>query len=246
MASVWAIGDIHGECEKLEALLAALPRAENDFTVYLGDYIDRGPDSAGAVRRVLAEYDANPERTILLWGNHEDMAAGRYSLDRPSTFEYDLFDWYRNGGIQAMKSFGYGDYDLFQADCPPELIRLMELLKLYWQAPADLFPDLAHCIWVHAGVLPDLPVEEQGGDTLLWVRDEFLHFPDKLGRLIIHGHTPMRKVRVTVDKIGIDTGAVFGGVLTALQLPERLVYQADEEGNVTSYDLDNPPADQPE
>ncbi|GAB4457852.1 MAG: metallophosphoesterase family protein [Armatimonadaceae bacterium] len=243
MASVWAIGDIHGECAKLEALLANLPREEDDITVYLGDYIDRGPDSAGVVRRVLADYDAAPGRTVLLWGNHEDMAAGRYGLSRPSSFEYDIFDWYRNGGIQAMKSWGHGDYDLFQADIPEELKRLVRMLKPYWTAPEDRFPKLKNCVWVHAGVLPDTPTEELSGDILLWVRDEFLHHPDELGRLVIHGHTPVRKVRVTSDKIGIDTGAVFGGMLTALQMPERRIYQADEDGKVTSEALPEPEDD---
>jgi serine/threonine protein phosphatase 1 len=239
MASVWAIGDVHGELGKLETLLAKLDklRAADDFTVYLGDYIDRGPDSAGVVRRVLQEYDAAPERTILLWGNHEDMAAGRYSVPRPSSFEYDPFDWYRNGGIDAMKSWGFGIPDLFQAECPEDLQRLFPLLKTYWVAPTDKFPELSHCVWVHAGVRANIPVEEETGDTLLWVREEFLYFDDMLGRLIIHGHTPVRDVKPKKDKLGIDTGAVFGGRLTALQMPERRIFQTDEKGTVIDYVL---------
>lgn len=237
MASVWAIGDVHGEAGKLNKLLDALPRGPEDYTVFLGDYIDRGQDSAGAVRRALAEYDAAPERTILLWGNHEDMAAAHYSFKRPSSFEYDPFDWYRNGGIEAMKSFGYDIPDLFRADCPPEFARLFGVLQTYWKAPEEVFPDLAHCLWVHAGVLPDKPVEELTGDTLLWIRQDFLYYPDRLGRLVIHGHTPVRAPRVEPDKIGIDTGAVFGGPLTALQMPERVIYQTKEGGGVESGPL---------
>jgi len=80
MPSVWAIGDIHGEAGMLNTLLNALPRAEGDYTVFIGDYIDRGEDSAGAVARVLAEYDRAPDHTILLWGNHEDMAASHFGV----------------------------------------------------------------------------------------------------------------------------------------------------------------------
>lgn len=232
-ASVWAIGDIHGQSGMLNALLEALPRTENDTTVFLGDYIDRGPDSAAVVRRVLEEYDRAPDRTILLWGNHEDLAAANWQMPRPSTFTYDAYDWYRNGGTQAMESFGLKTPEMFGADCPPDLERLLGLLKTFWRPPLAAFPNLAHVIWVHAGVLPGRKPENLDGDTLLWVRDEFLNHYDPSGRLVIHGHTPFHEVRVQRDKIGIDTGAVFGGKLTALQLPQGVLYQADAAGNVT-------------
>jgi serine/threonine protein phosphatase 1 len=239
MGSIWAIGDLHGEIGRLTALLKALPRRPEDTTVFIGDYIDRGPDSASVIERVLAEYDAAPERTILLWGNHEDMAAERYGFPRPSTFAYDPFDWYRNGGVQAMASFGYepNSRELFAAPCPDSLGRLFSLLRTFWRPPADTFPGLDHLIYVHAGVLPGEQPEEASGDTLLWVREEFLNAYDDSGRLVVHGHTPFREVRVQPDKIGIDTGAAYGGVLTALQMPERVVYQADPAGHVRSFEL---------
>jgi serine/threonine protein phosphatase 1 len=239
MGSIWAIGDLHGEIGRLTALLQALPRQADDVTVFIGDYIDRGPDSAGVIQRVLAEYDAAPERTILLWGNHEDMAAERYGFSRPSTFAYDPFDWYRNGGIQAMASFGYApnSRELFAAPCPASLGRLFGLLRTFWRPPVENFPDLSHVIYVHAGILPGEQPEESGGDTLLWVREEFLNAYDDSGRLVVHGHTPFREVRMQPDKIGIDTGAAYGGLLTALQMPERMVYQADAEGCVRSLEL---------
>jgi len=224
----------------MTALLKALPRGADDVTVFIGDYIDRGPDSAGVIRRVLEEYDAAPDRTILLWGNHEDMAAERYGFPRPSSFNYDPFDWYRNGGDKAMASFGYepNTRELFAAPCPEPLQRLFGLLQTFWHPPADRFPTLGHVIYVHAGILPGKQPEESSGDTLLWVREEFLDAYDDSGRLVIHGHTPFRGVRVQPDKIGIDTGAAYGGLLTALQMPERRVYQANADGKVASFDLD--------
>lgn len=232
MASVWAIGDVHGESGMLDALLDALPRQTGDVTVFLGDYIDRGPDSAAVVRRVLAEYDAAPHKTVLLWGNHEDMAASHFRLEAPSHFEYDPYDWFHNGGIQAMESYGYRKPELFVVPCPPDLERLFRLLQPFWRPPQATFPDLAHVIYVHAGVLPNQEPEDATGEILLWIRDDFLHVHDLSGRFVVHGHTPVTRVRVLPDKIGIDTGAVFGGVLTALQLPERRLFQADHKGHV--------------
>jgi serine/threonine protein phosphatase 1 len=239
MASIWAIGDLHGEIGRLTALLQALPRESADTTVFIGDYIDRGPDSAGVVDRILAEYNAAPERTILLWGNHEDMAAEHFGFPRPSSFAYDPYDWYRNGGVQAMASYDYepNSRELLAAPCPESLARLFGLLRLFWRPAIGEFPDLAHVIYVHAGVLPGEQPEESNGDTLLWVREDFLNAYDGSGRLVVHGHTPFREVRVQPDKIGIDTGAAYGGLLTALQMPERIVYQADAKGQVRSFEL---------
>lgn len=237
MASVWAIGDIHGQIGHLTALLDALPRQPGDITLFIGDYIDRGPDSAGVVRRVLAEYDAAPDDTILLWGNHEDMAAARFGIEAPSKLEYDPYDWYRNGGIEAMQSFGYQQPELFAAPCPEDLLRLFSLLKVFWRPPVDRFPELSECIYVHAGVLPGITPERSSGEVMLWVREDFLDYTDASGRLVIHGHTPFRSVRVMTDKIGIDTGAAYGGLLTCLQLPERRIYQSDGTDYVDSVFL---------
>ncbi len=237
---MWAVGDVHGEMTHLSALLSALPRKAQDMTVFLGDYIDRGPDSAGVVRRVLQEWDAAPERTVLLWGNHEDMAATHFGFAAPSGFVYDPKDWFNNGGTEAMVSYGCAPHEVATAPCPPDLARLFGLLQPFWRVPDGAFPELSHGIWVHAGLLPGQKPEEAHGETLLWVRDDFLNVTDPSGRLVIHGHTPFRSVRVLPDKIGIDTGAVFGGVLTALQLPQRRVFQANSRGRVISFDL--PPA----
>lgn len=237
MPSVWAIGDIHGKLGMLEKLLEALPRGEKDYTVFIGDYIDRGEDSAGVVQRVLSEYDAKPDQTILLWGNHEDMAASYYGIPAPSNYNYDPFDWFGNGGIAALESFGLEKPDLFTAPCPEDLRRLFSLLKTYWKAPQYRFPDIVEYVWVHAGLKKGQLPEEAGGDVLLWIREEFLDSYDASGRVVIHGHTPMKEVIRMPDKIGIDTGAVYGGSLSALQLPENVVYQVDQEGKVTQFPL---------
>ena len=233
MPSLYAIGDIHGQRGQLDALLAALPRESGDFTVFLGDYIDRGADSRGVVRRILAEYDAAPDRTILLWGNHEDMAAGNYGFYAPSLLAYDPFDWLRNGGLTALQSWGLAPPEAFRADCPDELARLFPLLRTFYRGSDSGIAGLETFLFVHAGILPEQEPEDTPGETLLWVREAFLDsFDPYVRRIVVHGHTPFPVVRAHPDKIGIDTGAVRGGPLTALRLPERTLYQAEEDGSV--------------
>lgn len=245
MASVWAIGDIHGEAPTLDILLNALPREAGDWTVFLGDYIDRGPDSAKVVRTALAEYDAAPDHTVLLWGNHEDMAASHFLFEAPSHYIYDSYDWFRNGGTIALESFGLSTPDLFIAPCPEELDHLFLLLRTFFRGRETKIPGLEPYIFVHAGILPGREPEDSKGETLVWVREEFLNSFDPSGRIVVHGHTPREEVVVQPDKIGIDTGAVYGGLLTALQLPERRVYQVDGEGNVSISDLPTFPVSPP-
>ncbi len=226
MASVWAIGDIHGMGARLTTLLAALPRGPEDITVFLGDAIDRGPDSRAVVNRLLAEYDAAPERTVLLWGNHEDMAAAYLTDTHPCQIAYDDFDWFRNGGIETMRSWERDPPACFKRECPGDLARYFSLLKTYWKAPTERFPELAHCVWVHAGTERGKPVEETHPDILLWTRTDFLDNPDLSGRITIHGHTPTAEPEDDYFRIGIDTGACRSGPLTALQMPERHIWQA--------------------
>jgi serine/threonine protein phosphatase 1 len=171
---------------------------------------------------------------VLLWGNHEDLAAQHFGVAAPSGLEYDPYDWFRNGGVQAMKSWDHAAPDLFQVPCPDDLARLFGLLKTFWRSDD---PALAPYIWVHAGVPPGLTPEETPGELLVWIREEFLNLIDRSGRVVVHGHTPVREVRVRPDKIGIDTGAAYGGPLTALQLPERRVFQVGDGARVTSFDL---------
>ncbi|WP_309716767.1 metallophosphoesterase [Armatimonas sp.] len=237
MASVWAIGDIHGMGARLETLLAALPRGPEDVTVFLGDAIDRGPDSRGVVNRLLAEHDAAPDRTVLLWGNHEDMAAAYLTGKHPCRIVYDDFDWFRNGGIETMKSWERDPPECFKRECPDDLARYFSLLQTYWKAPIERFPELAHCVWVHAGTTPGKPVEDTHPDTLLWTRWDFLDNPDLSGRITIHGHTPTAEPEDDYFRIGIDTGACRSGPLTALQIPERHIWQALPGQTVRNFRL---------
>ena len=237
MASVWAIGDIHGEYPRLDALLNALPRAEDDVTVFLGDYIDRGWQTAEVVRRVLDEQDRAPDRTVLLWGNHEDMAAHNFGLPYPTGIDYDSMAWFHNGGVETMATYGWAMTEMIGAPCPSDLAELFARLQTFYRLPADRFPALQHVVFVHAGIEPGHRPEDEPAETLLWIREGFLDKRDLSGRMVIHGHTPVKSIQAQSDKIGIDTGAAYSGPLTALQLPERRVYQADGSGKVRDFSL---------
>ena len=242
MPSVYAIGDIHGEYAKLHALLRFLPRTGDDYTVFLGDYIDRGADSAKVVLRVLTEIADAPTRTVALWGNHEDMAAFNFGVPYPSAIRYDPWDWFRNGGTATMASWRIHPPETFNAVCPTELAQLFPHLKRFYKGSDTGIAGMEAYLFVHAGILPGQEPETTDGETLLWVRDEFLNSYNPSGRIVVHGHTPYASVRVHPDKIGIDTAAVRGGVLTCLRLPERVLYQADDNGLVTVSDLSEFPS----
>jgi serine/threonine protein phosphatase 1 len=229
--TTWVIGDIHGMHESLLWLLGELPRDSNDVTVFLGDYLDRGPDVAGVVETVLREYDAAPDRTALLWGNHEDMAASHFHHpSAPRTYEYDPYDWFRNGGLETLASYGLLPPECFTADCPEELERLFSLLIPYYHSPNN------GIVCVHAGLSPLEAPQNATYETLLWSRENN-NRTQPPGRWVIHGHTPVVDVEVGEGVICIDTGCFRGGPLTALGFSSDIkaplmIFQAFEDGIV--------------
>jgi serine/threonine protein phosphatase 1 len=223
MGSIWAIGDVHGQAAMLERLLDALPRQSGDTTVFLGDYIDRGPDSARVIELALGQPDA-----VLLWGNHEDMAAFALGEPWPSLLDYDPYDWYRNGGWDTCASLNLSREDALSKKCPPLLLRLFERLELFFQDP------LTGAVFVHAGVPPGVAPEDCDAEALLWDREN-LNRHDPSGRFFLCGHTPQLSGSPLVrpDKLCLDTGAAYGGPLSALRWPERELYRSFPDGRLT-------------
>ena len=181
-----AVGDIHGEIDKLNELLLQLEPQKDDTLVFLGDYIDRGKHSKEVVERLIGL--SKETNCIFLKGNHEQML-----LKIPETkSENDVNFWMVNGGAETFDSYGNFE-DIFKLHGG-----FFSQLKLYHLTDKYLF--------VHAGIRPDKRLEEQDEENFLWIRDNFINKKHNLKQKIIFGHTAFYKPYVEEDKIGIDTG----------------------------------------
>jgi serine/threonine protein phosphatase 1 len=223
---LYAFGDIHGEAEKLDELLAMTPLQPDDRLVFLGDYIDRGPDSRGVIDRLIAL--SQRHACIFLLGNHESMLLDFLGWTDHAYFGGDAF--LLNGGDRTLEGYGY--FELANAD--RERFRLPKshedfLLGLH----------LAHTegdyLFVHAGLSQDqlrsgdltYALRKSRPEDLLWNRTSG-ELPHDLGITMVYGHTPNEDLDVRWNppfSIGLDTGAVFGGPLTAIRLPDEKIFQ---------------------
>ena len=222
---VYAVGDIHGHRDRLaelQALIAAdaakAPERRR-VVVYVGDYFDRGPDSAGVIDRLIEQPLAGFS-SVFLKGNHEDSVLQFLDGDLESGA-----NWIAYGGDATLRSYG--------VDCQGSMPEFSELVA-HQRAFAANFPDrhrqfleslaLSHVegdyAFVHAGVRPGRPLAEQRPYDLMWIRDEFNDSDDDHGHVIVHGHTPVNQVVNRINRIGIDTGAGYGRELTAVVLSE--------------------------
>ena len=208
-ADIYAVGDIHGCLGQLEQLLDKVqPDLEKDILLFIGDYIDRGPESRKVVDYVIRLQQNYPrEHIVCLKGNHEAML-----LDFLQGRERELF--LLNGGLKTLRDYWGKRWDSFQELLlPPEHARFYQELLAYYETPDYIF--------VHGGLKPGVPLGEQQEEDLLWIRGEFIASMEDFGRLVIFGHTPFKQPLLMPNKIGIDTGAVYGNFLTCLKLPQR-------------------------
>ncbi len=226
---LFAVGDLHGCLDELEVLLDKISPGPDDTIVFLGDYVDRGADSCKLVARLIA-LSREPFETIFLKGNHEDMFLA--FLGYPGNFgEAFLY----NGGEATLLSYGVrgGGKDV-ASKIPPKHLSFFHQLRLMY-----LWKDL---LFVHAGIRPGVPLEEQKERDLLWIREEFFLRQHNLPYTIVFGHTPHRHPLVHLPyKIGIDTGLVYGNKLTCLEATAECLHQVERGGrNVTTRQLDPP------
>lgn len=222
MPITYAIGDIHGRRDLLEALLAriardAAARGAPWRIVFNGDVVDRGPESCQALGLVIDTLETVPGSRLIL-GNHEEFMLRFVDIpeDRPRLASH----WYRNGGMATLASYGL-DY--------------REPADEVAAALAERFPDHVEALrqathmvihgayaFVHAGVDPQVPITRQDPITTRWIRDGFLDHDGPLGKIVVHGHTPTSSnlPELHVNRIAIDTGAVFAGHLTCAVLAD--------------------------
>ncbi len=213
---IYAIGDVHGCDSRLASLheaigadLASRP-CDAPLLLHLGDYVDRGPDSRGVVQRLAAGDPLPGVPTINLLGNHEQTM-----MDALSGLGASMTDWMIQGGREALQSWG-GDPDAprptWPAHVPPADMDFLRALPLSHQEGGYLF--------VHAGIRPGVAIAEQSRQDLISIRAAFLYSDADFGAVVVHGHTPKTDPTLRHNRIGIDTGAVYGGRLTCAILEE--------------------------
>jgi len=225
----YIIGDIHGQAELLERLLANIESRHNWKSpnkkakiVYLGDYIDRGLNSLKVMDLVIKGI---PEfSNVFLKGNHEQLMQEAMASEDRNVWN----NWMSAGGEVTLKSLGY---DLFQNQFNPTLLKeLLGLERVNWLQNLELTHTLNDIVCVHAGFRPETPLSKQVEKDMLWIRKRFLESKYDFGFGIIHGHTPSNTPVVKSNRICIDTGAGMGGELTALVVDKpwsEIVMQPD-------------------
>jgi len=223
---LYAVGDIHGERGMLEDLLARIPHRDGDRFVFVGDYVDRGPDSRGVIE-VLLEFSRERE-CVFLMGNHESMFLDFLGWRAPEYFGGDAF--LMNGGDRTLASYGY-----FEMEEPDQTrFRLPKGHEDFYRGLKLHHLD-GDYLFVHAGIGRELHGETDihfalrraHPEDLLWDRT-CADLPHKLGVTVVYGHTPTPDFEVRWNEpfsVGIDTGAVYGGRLSALRLPDEEVFQ---------------------
>jgi len=213
---IFAIGDIHGCHAKLAELIGRFPYdRRRDTLVFLGDYIDRGPEAKEVISLLCRLQDAGG-KVIALMGNHEYLM-----LEFHRTGDEALLPFLRQlDSDKTLASYGAANLAALRtlSFLPDRHRRFFETLLPYWETDEYIF--------VHAGLEPGRPLADHDLPTLCETRGLFLTEDIDFGRRVIFGHTPFATPLVTPTKIGIDTGAAYGNLLTAVELPAVRFYHA--------------------
>lgn len=209
-----AIGDVHGCARELNELLGKLPLRPDTTIVFLGDYIDRGPDSKGVIDTILDL--GTRHHVVALMGNHETMLFDFLADPKSSMAGKFLY----NGGSACLASYGdaSGNWQI-----PASHIQFLKGLRLSYET-RDYF-------FVHAGI-PDVALSElspeEHAKIMLWIRGPFLNNTRRWKKRIVHGHTPSPQPEVKPNRINLDTGCALGGRLTAMELPTEQIFQVEK------------------
>ena len=214
----YIIGDIHGCYNTLLRLINQIPFKKGDKLVFVGDYIDRGKYSKQVVSYIKELVELGD--AIALKGNHEDMAISFYNGQN----YFDQLVWVRNGGIQTIKSY-YPDLPFEKIDIYDTKEFRIDQDHLDWFETLPTHIEIGDYFISHAGALPEVSLEDQIDYDLLWIRNEFIFSDYKWDKKIVFGHTSLKKVMIAHNKIGIDTGCVYGFCLSCICLENLNIFQ---------------------
>lgn len=213
---VYAIGDIHGCAGLLDKLLDAIEMDARSAPAYqlifLGDYIDRGPDSYAVIARLIELKSAKPD-TIFLKGNHEAAMLDFYSSPG------DLTGWLDWGGEETLKSYGVSSVlGRVAFDIQEEINEKTPRVHLDFLNSLALMHDAGDYLFVHAGLRPGKALSEQTEEDLLWIRQPFHNMTreQRPDQVVVHGHHPVKKATDYGWRINVDSGAVWSDVLSAV------------------------------
>ena len=219
---IYAIGDIHGRLDLLDRLLDSIAADDRDRgagarpeLIFLGDLVDRGPQSRGVVERLLGLRDG-PVPARFLMGNHEEVFLRAARGDARA-----LRFLIRIGGRETIFSYGITEAEYRDLDYEPLAALLPERVPaahVDFLAGFEMMIEIGDYLFVHAGLRPGIALEDQATSDLCWIREEFLNHRDSFGKMVVHGHSITDDVDLRPNRIGIDTGAFASGRLTALGL----------------------------
>lgn len=232
LGRVFVVGDIHGTIAELEILLDHLIDKEGlqkeDRIVFVGDYIDRGYETRKVIQRLIDLKTKFPLTTFLR-GNHEDMLLNFLGFEGSLGENFII-----NGGNQTLISYGINP-----ALYPAEILTQFPSEHLSFFLNLERFAVCQEHLIVHAGFNPKFSLDQQQGEDIFWIRDEFIMSSHPFNKTVIFGHTPFRDILFHLPfKIGIDTGLVYGNILTCLELTQKRILQikvGKKRVKVTSY-----------
>lgn len=219
---IYAIGDIHGRNDLLQALLTKIntddaTRGPTDTQIiFLGDLMDRGADSAGVIETAMA-LKASGKKVRFLMGNHEEVFVRACRKNDPKITRFFL----RIGGEATVLSYPITRMEYMTLDMEQLSERLTSLVPQEHLEFIDAFEDqivIGDYAFVHAGIRPGVPLSEQKPSDLRWIREEFVDQRGDLEKVVVYGHTIYDDIEERGSRIGIDTGAYASGKLTALAL----------------------------
>lgn len=222
---IYAVGDVHGRADlltqlfsRIDADLAVRP-ISRPIQVFLGDYIDRGPASQQVIGCLIER--GLLHETICLKGNHEVFLTE--FLHDPAMME----EWLKFGGVQTLLSYGIAAARIIdpaeRSRTANALIDALPRSHRHFLASLRSWFLCGDFLFVHAGIRPGIPLEEQEDEDLFWIRDDFLRCDSNFGMIVVHGHTPVERPEILPNRINIDTGAYATGRLTCLMIERDTV-----------------------